>query len=78
MSKNNKKLRLQCPCANCSVESDEFVNIYKNDNQQTNNENHYLINRYIYIGHYAIRIIWQDGHNAGIYSFQFLKSLDAE
>ena len=29
------------------------------------------------MGHYAIRIVWKDGHNAGIYSFEFLKSLDA-
>ncbi|MAQ43534.1 MAG: hypothetical protein CMG25_03510 [Candidatus Marinimicrobia bacterium] len=74
---DNKTLRLQCPCANCSGESDVFGNIYKSNNLKTNNENQYLINRYIYIGHYAIRIVWRDGHNAGIYSFEFLKSLDA-
>ena len=71
----NKLLRDKCPCANCSGESDVFGNIYKSAVQQSDN-NKYTINRYINIGHYAIRIVWQDGHNAGLYSFVFLKTLD--
>lgn len=27
------------------------------------------------VGNYAIRIVWGDGHNTGIYSFEFLKEL---
>ena len=72
---NNKLMRDRCPCANCSGESDVFGNIYKSEGKKSSNPNQYLINRYRYIGHYAIRIIWEDGHNAGIYSFEFLKSL---
>ena len=72
---DNKLMREKCPCANCSGESDVFGNIYKADIPQSKNSNQYIINRYINIGHYAIRIIWEDGHNAGIYSFEFLKTL---
>ncbi len=36
---DNKTLRLQCPCANCSGESDVFGTIYKSNNLKTNNEN---------------------------------------
>ena len=72
---DNKTMRQQCPCANCSGESDVFGTIYKVDNPQLENSNQYIINRYMNTGHYAIRIVWEDGHNAGIYSFEFLKSL---
>ena len=27
------------------------------------------------IGHYAVRIDWSDGHNTGIYSFGYLRSI---
>ena len=72
---DNQTMRKKCPCANCSGESDVFGNIYKSDDDKSTHPNQYLINRYRYIGHYAIRIIWEDGHNAGIYSFKFLKAL---
>jgi ATP-binding protein involved in chromosome partitioning len=29
-----------------------------------------------YVGNYAIRIDWSDGHNSGIYAFRFLRDLD--
>ena len=70
------ELREKCPCANCSGESDVFGNVYKGSDERLNNNGQkYIINAYINIGHYAIRIMWADGHNAGIYSFNFLKSL---
>ena len=27
------------------------------------------------VGRYAIRILWSDGHNTGIYSYELLRSL---
>ena len=75
---NNKTLRERCPCANCSGESDVFGNVYKNKNTNTSDSNKYKIVGYMHIGHYAIRIAWGDGHDAGIYSFDFMKSLDAK
>ena len=72
------ELRQKCPCANCSGESDVFGNVYKgSDESLGDNGQKYMINAYMNVGHYAIRIIWGDGHNAGIYSFNFLKGLDA-
>jgi DUF971 family protein len=29
------------------------------------------------VGDYAIQIIWKDGHNTGIYSWEYLKILEA-
>ena len=75
---SNKILRDSCPCAHCSGESDVFGNVYKGEKQKLkdNKEKQFLINRYINIGHYAIRIVWQDGHSGGIYSYNLLKSFD--
>ena len=75
---DNKTLRKKCPCANCSGESDVFGNVYKNKNTNITDPNKYQIIGYMNIGHYAIRIAWGDGHDAGIYSFDFMKSLDAK
>ena len=75
---STKELRNMCPCANCSGESDVFGNVYKNKSINITDSNKYKIIRYMNIGHYAIRISWGDGHDAGIYSFDFIKSLDAK
>ena len=73
---NLKTLREKCPCANCSGESDVFGNVYKGADSTPDLKKKYIIDGYINIGHYAIRIMWGDGHNSGIYSFTFLKSFD--
>ncbi|MXY84151.1 MAG: DUF971 domain-containing protein [Gemmatimonadetes bacterium] len=30
-----------------------------------------------YVGRYGIRIEWADGHDHGIYTFEFFRALDA-
>lgn len=72
---DNRVMRERCPCANCSGESDVFGNIYKTKASPLNSEGQYIINSFVNVGHYAIRILWGDGHGAGIYSFNFLRSL---
>lgn len=69
-------LRLACPCANCSGESDVFGNLYINQQPKQLKKQDYQIIKYDYIGHYAIRFVWGDGHNAGIYSFKLLKDFN--
>tara|TARA_B100001113_G_C20909545_1_gene535003 strand:+ start:68 stop:379 length:312 start_codon:yes stop_codon:yes gene_type:complete len=71
-----KKLRLSCPCAKCSGESDIFGNKYINKDKKPNSESNFVIINYEYVGHYAIRFLWGDGHNSGIYSFNFLRDLN--
>ena len=71
-----KKLRLSCPCANCSGENDIFGNMYVNKNQLPSSKSNSIIINYEYVGHYGIRFLWGDGHNNGIYTFKLLKKLD--
>jgi DUF971 family protein len=38
-------------------------------------ENQVTVKTVNQVGKYAIQITWKDGHNAGIYEYQFLKNL---
>ncbi len=71
ISKINKYLlRKSCPCAICEVERDENhhdYNLFRGDKTE-------IIDIEI-IGQHAIKITWKDGHNAGMYEFQYLIDL---
>src|SRR5947209_20013123 len=72
-------LRDECPCASCtgshgtepqktnysSAPADPFQ-MYKPTLKMATVEE---------VGHYAIRIGWNDGHNTGIYSFDHLRNI---
>ena len=68
-------LRDNCPCANCSGESDIFGNVYKGTHLKKMDLSYELKN-VIKVGHYAIRITWGDGHSDGIFTYDFLRKLD--
>ena len=65
------KLRKFCPCATCaaerSIQSSSYIPLFHSGQTK--------INKLNMIGSYAIGIAWEDGHNTGIYEFQFLKNL---
>tara|TARA_Y100000589_G_scaffold254331_1_gene243151 strand:+ start:107 stop:424 length:318 start_codon:yes stop_codon:yes gene_type:complete len=69
-----KSMRDNCPCANCSGETDVFGNIYKGP-PQTMIEESYQITGIRPIGYYAIQPFWKDGHHDGIFPFDFLRKL---
>lgn len=66
-------LRQKCPCARCDAtrlgkdpfyirpSDDFFQNLHLVDIQR--------------VGRYAVRLIWNDGHRTGIYTFEFLREL---
>ena len=70
-----KTLREQCPCANCSGESDVFRNLYKGPEIKLT-ENAYKLINVIKVGNYAIRITWGDMHSDGIFTFEKLREMD--
>ena len=67
-------LRLSCPCAFCSGESDVFGNIYKGEEKQLASLS-FTLKSYSFVGLYGLRLVWGDGHSDGIYVFDFLKHL---
>jgi DUF971 family protein len=68
---NLRKLREFCPCATCITlrrnQSRDYIPIFS--------QNQLIIANINQIGSYAVQVIWNDGHNAGIYEFPFLKNL---
>ena len=63
-------LRDACPCASCV---DELTGRKVLDKTSIPGDIH--IKKADYVGNYAIRIDWSDGHDTGIYSFRFLRDL---
>ncbi len=59
-------LRGYCPCAMCQGHGAEIKFIAVPDARLTE------INP---VGNYAIQFAWNDGHNTGIYTFDYLRSL---
>jgi DUF971 family protein len=72
-----RMLRKFCPCAGCQGERDILgrtlmpivKTTYDGPITATGGE---------LVGNYAMRIDWSDGHAAGIYTFAYLRQLDAQ
>ena len=68
-------LRWRCPCATCAGEMGhpgqlQFVSALRPEQ--------YDLASIEIVGQYAVRPIWADGHDTGIYAFDRLRALDAE
>ena len=67
-----EKLRRACPCAVCNGEPDVMgrgdspERIYKPGS--------FELKGYEFVGGYALCLKWEDGHGAGIYPYQLLRS----
>ncbi|MBV8901013.1 MAG: DUF971 domain-containing protein [Verrucomicrobia bacterium] len=70
-----RDLRLACPCALCAGERDLFGREYRHRQELT--EKSFVLKKCQLVGGYALQPTWGDGHNTGIYSFAYLKSLGA-
>lgn len=71
-----EKLRRACPCAGCHGEMDVLGNVYKNPSQ-TLTAPAFELKRWVPVGGYAVQLFWADGHNSGIYAFDYLRRLAA-
>ena len=64
-------LRKKCPCATCLTERESrgstFIPLYTKDAL--------TLEKIEQQGSYAIRLQWKDGHDTGIYDFDFLYAL---
>lgn len=69
-------LRAQCPCATCRTDREEAqknpLQILRSDPTGIRVTSAKLV------GNYAIQFTWSDGHEAGIFDFRYLRSLDAD
>jgi len=65
-------LRHHCPCATCAeIHGPAPVN----DNPLQLYKPKLKMDKVEPVGQYAVRIYWNDGHNAGIYSYDYLRGV---
>ena len=67
-----EKLRRSCPCAGCKGERDIMGNLYKNPDKPLSPNAFHLL-RLERVGGYAVQPVWADGHQTGLFSFDYLK-----
>lgn len=69
-----EQLRRACPCAGCKGEADIMGNLYKGPELPLTPAS-FQLRSLVRVGTYALQPVWADGHNTGIYSFDYLKQL---
>jgi DUF971 family protein len=69
-----EKLRRRCPCAGCQGEVDILGNLHKSPDKPLPPAA-FDLKRFVPVGGYAIQPFWADGHNSGIFSFDYLQQL---
>ncbi len=69
-----KYLRDECPCANCKGET-ILLKTMRPARQNKNAPGRYEIKNIEVVGGYAIKITWKDGHDTGLYSWQYIITL---
>lgn len=70
-----KYLRDECPCATCKGET-VLLKTFRPPAKKMITPEMYMIENIETVGEYAIQIKWKDGHNTGIYTWDYLQILD--
>src|SRR2546423_7565814 len=68
---NLELIRRACPCAACGGEPDVLGNVLRPEVSHTDAS--FQLDSFVVVGGYALQPRWHDGHNTGIYSFQYLR-----
>jgi DUF971 family protein len=70
------RLRKECPCATCREERAKPPNPFRLLDPKEVAAGPLRPVALTPVGHYAYKITWNDGHDAGIFSFDTLRQLD--
>ncbi|MEP6956904.1 MAG: DUF971 domain-containing protein [Chthoniobacterales bacterium] len=68
-----EQLRRACPCAGCGGEPDVLGHVLRPE--VSYNATSFELQRWDFVGGYALQPTWVDGHRTGIYSYPYLKRL---
>ena len=69
-------LRRACPCAACGGEPDVLGNVIRPTVRYSTES--FALQKFNMVGGYALQLHWNDSHNTGIYSFQYLRRLASD
>ena len=72
-----RELRDNCPCAGCKGE-EVLLHKYEPVNKQPVTETGYVLEKAEPVGSYALKLIWKDGHDTGIYSWEYLRKFASD
>jgi DUF971 family protein len=75
---DNEYLRDQCPCASCTGAHGTEPRPKASENPLKLFTPKLKMESVEPVGNYAIRIVWNDGHSTGIYSFAHLRKISPE
>jgi len=67
-----EKLRHACPCAGCQGERDVMGHLHQSPPQPLTPASFQIV-RVVSVGGYAVQPVWADGHNTGLYTFDYLR-----
>lgn len=71
-----KKLREACPCASCKGEPGiAGPSAHEQPVNPPLTDESFQLTAMNPVGGYGVQIVWGDGHSAGIYSYDYLRSL---
>jgi len=70
--------RDECPCAECSGESDIFGEVKMPVQLPIARPGKYDLKSLTPIGNYAVAAVWGDGHDSGIYSWEYLLRMESK
>jgi DUF971 family protein len=65
-----EELRAACPCAECKAYRADEDPLRRAEFVSTGLDSAQLV------GNYALQLLWDDGHRFGIYTWEFLRSLE--
>ncbi len=71
---SSQKLRDNCPCAGCKGE-EVLLHKYVPLHQKPATVESYMLDKAEIKGNYGIQLSWKDGHDTGIYNWDYLKLL---
>jgi DUF971 family protein len=71
---NFEALRRACPCAACKGETTVMTSYRPEPPKYTPAS--FELAQWRFVGAYAIHFAWRDGHDSGIYSFDYLRKLE--
>ena len=71
-----ERFRRACPCAMCGGEPDVLGNLVRPEVSYTSSS--FELAGWQVVGGYALQPRWADGHNTGLYSFQYLRRLTVD
>ena len=72
-----ERLRRACPCAGCKGEMDVMGNVYKNPDKPLSPQAFKLV-RMEKVGGYALKPVWGDGHQTGLFAYDYLRRVARE